>query len=728
MSSFTSDSATISSVANAVGLSGVSNIVSDVSNLFSSFSSGIKNIGNLNLPLPNDLSTYATYDYILGIGVLTNDQYSNPDNTYIAGQRIQLICKSANADPNNRVQTQFGQFDFFIDNLVLENLIGFRIQKNSFVTKLSFDIYEPYAMGMFVLAIQQAAIDAGWKNWREAPFLLSIEFRGNQQNGAPVNIPGTYRYIPFHFGMMQITASEKGTIYNCEAYGCNGKAWTEEHAKSKSDVSVKGKTVQEVLQTGEKSLQAVLNARAAQFVQDGTDSTPTQYIITFPEQPQSSANSKPNDLVSGLTATISPSTAINGSDLSSILGFGSNQQTGQPTVPCNVIGKASMGFGSDRKASAPVNMDGLVYDPKQGGFDQSKNTADPTENNMTFASTQHIDQIINNVIIQSSYPSQALGEGAVDEHGMRVWWCIDTQTYFIKDDENLAKTGITPKVIVYRILPYKAHAGAMSAPNTQPPGYNNIKAQVIKEYDYIYTGYNTEVLNFNIDFSTSFATMMAADNLTRSQDVQTAKMFGTGVFEAFSWLSSIFSFIKPFFTGNLPSSTPGVLPSQTRYTNTSTSTGNKGGGGQENADNVGGRNFFDAISNGYEMVDLKITIQGDPYWIAHSGVGNYTATPTQYKDLNADGTVNYQNSEVDISVNFRCPLDINQATGLYNFGGNSKVAPVVHFSGLYHVNQVISNFKDGRFTQELHGYRRPQQENPHVGSLSSLFSIKNIVN
>jgi hypothetical protein len=720
MSSLTSDLSIASSVAGAIGLTSISSALSSVDSV-------IQNVGNLNLPLPNQLSTYATYDYILGIGVLTNEQYSNPTDTYIAGQRIELICKSANADPTNRVRTQYGQFDFFINNLVLENTIGFKIQKNSFVTTLSFDIYEPYGLGMFVLALQQAAADAGWKNWREAPFLLSIEFRGNQQNGAPVNIPGTYRYIPFHITTMQITASEKGTTYNCEGYGCNGKAWTEEYAKSKSDVSIKGKTVQEVLQTGDKSLQAVLNARAAQFVADGTDSTPTQYIITFPESMQSSANSQPNDLSSALTATISPSTAINRSSLSSLLGFGTNQQTGQATTPCNIIGKASMGFGTDRKASAPINMDGELYDPKQGGFDMSKNTTDPAENNMTFASTQHIDQVINNVILQSSYPSQALGEGAVDENGMRVWWCIDTQTYFIKDDANLAKTGITPKVIVYRILPYKAHAGAVSSPNTQPPGYKNISANIIKEYNYIYTGQNTEVLNFNIDFSNSFANIMAADNLSRSQDVQMLQALGSGVFETFNWLSSIFSFIKPFFSGNLPSSTPGVLPSQTRYTGTSTSTVNKGGGGQENADNVGGRNFFDAVSNGYDMVDLKLTIQGDPYWIAHSGVGNYTATPTQYKDLNADGTVSYQGSEVDISVNFRCPIDVNQATGLYNFGVNSKVAPVIHFSGLYHVNQVTSSFKDGRFTQELHGYRRQQQENPTVGSLSSLFNISKII-
>ena len=69
--------------------------------------------------------------------------------------------------------------------------------------------------------------------------------------------------------------------------------------------------------------------------------------------------------------------------------------------------------------------------------------------------------------------------------------------------------------------------------------------------------------------------------------------------------------------------------------------------------------------------------------------------------LNEDGSVNYQTGEVDILVNFRTPVDLNQATGLYNFGGASKSAPVLQFSGLYYVNTIVSNFKQGKFTQNM---------------------------
>ena len=50
-------------------------------------------------------------------------------------------------------------------------------------------------------------------------------------------------------------------------------------------------------------------------------------------------------------------------------------------------------------------------------------------------------------------------------------------------------------------MPYGAHAGAVMAPNTKPPGYDQIANHIVKKYDYMYTGLNTEVINFNIDFN-----------------------------------------------------------------------------------------------------------------------------------------------------------------------------------------------------------------------------------
>ena len=161
--------------------------------------------------------------------------------------------------------------------------------------------------------------------------------------------------------------------------------------------------------------------------------------------------------------------------------------------------------------------------------------------------------------------------------------------------------------------------------------------------------------------------------------------------------------------GKPPSKTLGIVPTILKWTNTLTGQDRKGGGGQEGEAQRAAKLFNQALNNPFDMYNLEMEIIGDPYYIAQSGTGNYTseqATP----NLNTDGSVNYESGEVDIIVNFRTPIDINQGTGLYNFGGTSKSAPVTQFSGLYCVQTIKSKFADGKFTQVLTGFRRPTQE------------------
>jgi hypothetical protein len=134
--------------------------------------------------------------------------------------------------------------------------------------------------------------------------------------------------------------------------------------------------------------------------------------------------------------------------------------------------------------------------------------------------------------------------------------------------------------------------------------------------------------------------------------------------------------------------------------------------------------FHDAITRGVDMMKLNMEILGDPYYIAQRGMGNYTSKPSAFQNLNKDGTVNHQNGEVHISVNFRTPIDINQGSGLYNFAG-SKSAPVVQWSGLYRVISVVSIFEGGQFKQRLMGNRVTQQENPKIGTASNTFTTSN---
>ena len=717
----TSASNALTSVSNAVtslgSATGLSSIIDPVTGLLSSVGSVFTTVPNLTLPLPNPLGEYATYNYMISIGVLRDDELNFPDTTYRAGKKLKLICKSANADPDNRINTAYGKFDFFVDNITIESVIGHEKGNNTNATAISFDILEPYSMGLFPISCQQAAAEAGHKNWRAAPFIMVIEFRGNRENGTMTNIPKTARHIPFRWQDLSMTVDHTGCKYTCRAMPFNQTALTSKHANLKHEVSVKGTTVQEVLQTGEKSLQAVLNQRLQQMSKDGVIPVPDEIVILFPEDISSEstgagASSSTTSATTGTanTPSIAQKLGLSRSKINNTL----VQESGQ----CNVLGKASMGYGADKVGDPSVGKDNAVYDKDKNVYVRANNSINIKEGELKFSQNTDIINAINQVLIHSDYPTNALDMNSITAEGYRKWWKVDVQVYNITSDENLKATGVKPQIVVYRVLPSNHHASSGPLPpNAKAPGFVNLRKQVVKEYNYIYTGKNTEVKKFDIHFNNSFSKMMSADAGQFSQDLLD---FGSNTF-----FGNAIS--KLLMLGNEPDETLGVTPTQTTYTSTGSKTDRLGGGGRETAAIRAARTFHDQINSGVDMYMLDLTIMGDPYFIAQSGTGNYTSKPTQFVNLNIDGSVNYQNGEVDILVNFRSPIDINQVTGLYNFGTASASVPVMQYSGLFRVTQVTSHFTKGEFTQELKGVRRPQQESTKPATANIGFNLGNLV-
>ena len=74
---------------------GLSSLVDAVTGAFKSFNNLFKQLDGVSLPLPNPLHAYASYNYILGLGILTDAELNDPNATYMGGSRPRLICKSA---------------------------------------------------------------------------------------------------------------------------------------------------------------------------------------------------------------------------------------------------------------------------------------------------------------------------------------------------------------------------------------------------------------------------------------------------------------------------------------------------------------------------------------------------------------------------------------------------------------------------------------------------------
>lgn len=690
-------------------------------NAATAFSGGLgTSIAGVSLPAPNILSNYASYDYVISLSPLTYNDFNFPDTSYKAGKVLPLVCKTAGADPENRIQTNFGKHDFFLDNLTFETLIGYQSSKATNVSTVQFDVYEPYSIGLFMNALQYAAVGSGFDNWREAPFLLTIEFRGNKETGLMTKVPFSARHIPITLTTVNIKANEQGCRYMINAFATQGAALTSEFAKLKTDATIKGKTVQEVLQTGEQSLQNVVNRLLQEYVTRGEVKVADQIVILFPKE-EDMPSSGPMATVAADTvtvnkATINPQVTPQSTELYKKIGVNATTLQ-QSASSVNALGAASLGYSYKRKGDAAPGNENDTWDPFTESWIRGKLVSNINEGVFKFNQDMDIPTVINQILLTSSYAEKALAANNIDPAtGMRTWWRIDTQTFFVDSKENLAKTGKSPRINVYKVIPFKVHPSKVGVVNTNVDGIDKIKKQTVKRYDYLFTGKNTEVISFDIDYSIGFANALAADGYKKSIDVALGKKNATGDDNKKADLAAN-------QTGEKPEKKSGSQPTQVTLGNTGTSFSNKGGGGQDTEVQLAGRIFHDAITNPVDMINLELEIIGDPYWIANSGMGNYVAKSVPgVKDLHKDGSVNWQTSEVDVTVNFRTPIDINNITGMYDFRGanhtdmtkDPKAGPAVGFTGNYCINTVTNYFRQGTFRQKLKGFRRSNQEKQKV--------------
>ena len=122
--------------------------------------------------------------------------------------------------------------------------------------------------------------------------------------------------------------------------------------------------------------------------------------------------------------------------------------------------------------------------------------------NSTTTTTQ---EIVEEIVILSDYGKKIV-DAKEDENGMVPWYKVEADVYNITDHENMDKVGKYPKVYVYRVIPFKVHVSKFQPATKSSPGIANLKRQACKKYDYIYTGQNDDILEFNINFDVAFFT------------------------------------------------------------------------------------------------------------------------------------------------------------------------------------------------------------------------------
>ena len=633
---------TARNVLNSTGFTSAAEIANNVSSML-----GGGGGGGSGSRVPNPLHDYTLYNYIFSLSVLDDGALNGAG--YKGGNNGPYLAKSASLEPYNRVPTASGVFDFFIEDVKISHIAGLdQSNGNTNATGINFKIIEPYSMGLFFQAIQTGARAKGHANYLDAPYLLTLEFTGHIDADAQmISVPNTTRHFPIKLRLLEMRVTAQGAEYDINAYPVNEQAFEKAKITLNTAVSLKGKDVREMLKTDpEKSLEVYLTKRSKEQKAAKLINEEDKYEIIFPE--------------------------------------------------ADDIASASMGFDLYKKNDPPFGEDDLVYE--NGIYKRGNLSIDPKESEFRFAQGTDVVNLINQVILMSDYGIKALNNISGD--GFINWWRIEVDVEYITSDANLSKTGTKPKKYIYRVVKYRADSSHFLPPNSKRKGTEADKGAVAKEYNYIYTGKNIDVLDFDINFKAGFYTTIHADgNQSNSEK-------GLNTADSAGVQSNKFKEDRTKVQATEGGS-PGAVPTSQAIAGLTTRTSKSGGGSYEDEASLAARQFHDAISAGVDMVNLNMTILGDPYYLSDTGMGNYHAGGGGY--INGDGAMPWDKGEIHVIVNFKTPADFDTETGLYDFGSATTVD---QFSGLYRVLKGDSNFQKGKFTQTLTLVRLRNQDSP----------------
>jgi len=549
------------------------------------------------------------------------------------------------------------KFDFFIDNVEIDTVMapkksgGFTLP-----TKLEFDVFEPYSIDGFIEALQISAEAAGYENYVVASFLLLVDFIGypdDQLFPSPTRINGSSRYFLIKFTGLGIEITERGTKYHCTAVPYNEIGFGEA-GKIKKPLSMKGTKVKELLE----SLMASANKRQNGDEDTSRDSGSDTYEIKFPIFKNGQWDYNDYDKT------------IADSDMSN-----------------SHLGGALVGLIDPKAVNTATSLSSLLRSKESNNIIQ-------------FPENVNIHDIISATIRDSMYVRtllETIGQGTnnPDKFGMVQYFLIRLEVTnkaatdpYKKRPYQTFRYVVTPHRVHYTFIPVYAQSEKISK--------QILETIVYRKYDYIYTGLNTDILNFKLDYNFLYfeavPTALGRNRDSGAEDRAVAvpqknQSAPAGVKVA---------------TDN---ATGGTVIAQAAFTDTHP--GGELNTGQNTPDPYAAmaKNMHIALQNSVSRVTGDLEIIGDPFFLVTGGVGNYNPPSAPDRPgVTTDGEADNYYGQVLVQVNFRNPIDINSL----GQGGLMRFRPGISTtSGIFMVAKCKNTFKDGAFKQILSLIRIP---------------------
>ena len=378
------------------------------------------------------------------------------------------------------------------------------------------------------------------------------------------------------------------------------------------------------------------------------------------------------------------------------------------------------------------------------------------ENGVTSISMGHgasIENIINAVI--STCPaiddfvrgknSGGDGNSTLSSTGLAQWFTIHSAVKITGFDKNYTKDYV--RTVTYSVVPYKTVIGPSDvATITQLQSSSTQQSKVqtliglnalVKEYDYIYTGLNTEVINLDLSIDSAWQiTMPQWSGLNTHYNYTIPPLYNNGAGNQWTlgtYNISTGSSIQDFNSGGTGSGSTTYLedvqigstnvftfPLVIRQLNKphapNTDVSTDANPAMPNGNNippsraVTGYFINNLVGNNNSFLNIEIEIRGDPYWLGNGNIiDNQTALnfgKSSGQNSSGDIRYNFLASTIMFFLSFRSGSNYDPNTGLMPVTASNNM-----YSGLYGVTEVTNTFSNGNFTQKLKAYKDPFSQN-----------------
>jgi len=636
--------------------------------------------------VPNELNQFNSVSYNLALYMMNSKSYvdmtrsPNSPQTALTPPNSFLLARSGGTGLDN-AGTEFSN-DIFIDDLEIENIaVGpSKFKQNTNATGIRFNLTEPRGV-TFLERLRRLAgtvLASTRERYIHAPYLLEIKFKGYDENGTPISSPSLPKYIPIRITNMTFEVTSAGTQYRVEAIPFAGHIMGSITGVIPFNIELKATTIgdifsNEVTATVEESERTgtvvdprfrsangapvrvgtkkvkVQHKNLAEVLTDGQvrRTKPSQYFVKeSPDPVVVPPAAEFHDTYDFVIASEIANSKLNIEQIYDAL------NTPTPTDDGN---KTESGDRKQYEAYVRGISQGVTLDKNTRTFKINKGT--------------DISKLINLVILHSDYMDQNIEDNPTQfsTSGRPINWFKIRPVIKTSSGRGTGydgKDGRYKYHVSYVVEKNNVYYSDMPWAKKSKPVGNGFH----KKYDYIFSGQNTEVLDFQLKFNTGFMQIMTA---------------GTG---------------KPFPTVGLKDQF-GPLTKEVTSSVEGNTINTKDTLKRARAKDL----FTSLMSDGVDLVNLDMQIVGDPayiptsdaYWQDKVRQGQSYTTPFM-----PDGTINYNLTAPYIQMNLKTPVDYNETTGLSNPNLENS-----SFSGIYRLTSILSTFSGGVFQQRLSGLR-----------------------